>query len=114
VGNLGKDPEVRTTQEGQKVVNLSLAVGARAPIATAAQRQRQRQRLPVGISMTMTTSRSDRLREPKRGQKNEEDLLGKCRGGDGRPGRQRSTRHNRDRKQRLRNAPSNHSPLPPR
>jgi single-strand DNA-binding protein len=25
VGNLGKDPEVRTTQDGEKVVNLSLA-----------------------------------------------------------------------------------------
>jgi len=25
VGNLGKDPEVRTTQEGQKIVNLTLA-----------------------------------------------------------------------------------------
>jgi single-stranded DNA-binding protein len=61
VGNLGKDPEVRTTQEGQKVVNLSLAVGARAPIATAAQRQRQR--LPVGISMT--TSRSDPAKGPE-------------------------------------------------
>ena len=25
VGNLGKDPEVRTTQDGQKIVTLSLA-----------------------------------------------------------------------------------------
>ena len=25
VGNLGKDPEVRTTQDGQKIVNLTLA-----------------------------------------------------------------------------------------
>ena len=25
VGNLGKDPEVRTTQDGTKIVNLSLA-----------------------------------------------------------------------------------------
>src|ERR1051325_6503327 len=25
VGNLGKDPEVRTTQDGQKIVNLALA-----------------------------------------------------------------------------------------
>jgi single-strand DNA-binding protein len=25
VGNLGRDPEVRTTQDGQKIVNLSLA-----------------------------------------------------------------------------------------
>lgn len=27
VGNLGKDPEVRTTQDGTKVVNLTLATG---------------------------------------------------------------------------------------
>src|SRR6201996_3104428 len=25
VGNLGKDPEIRTTQDGQKIVNLTLA-----------------------------------------------------------------------------------------
>ena len=25
VGNLGKDPEVRTTQDGTKIVNLTLA-----------------------------------------------------------------------------------------
>ena len=25
IGNLGKDPEVRTTQDGQKIVTLSLA-----------------------------------------------------------------------------------------
>jgi single-strand DNA-binding protein len=25
VGNLGRDPEVRTTQDGQKIVNLSVA-----------------------------------------------------------------------------------------
>jgi single-strand DNA-binding protein len=25
VGNLGRDPEVRTTQDGQKIVNLSMA-----------------------------------------------------------------------------------------
>lgn len=27
VGNLGKDPEVRTTQAGEKIVNLTLATG---------------------------------------------------------------------------------------
>lgn len=27
VGNLGKDPEIRTTQDGQKIVNLTLATG---------------------------------------------------------------------------------------
>src|SRR5271165_5242267 len=27
VGNLGKDPEVRTTQDGTKIVNLTLATG---------------------------------------------------------------------------------------
>ena len=27
VGNLGKDPEVRTTQAGSKIVNLSVATG---------------------------------------------------------------------------------------
>lgn len=27
IGNLGKDPEVRTTQSGEKIVNLTLATG---------------------------------------------------------------------------------------
>lgn len=27
IGNLGKDPEIRTTQDGQKIVNLTLATG---------------------------------------------------------------------------------------
>ena len=29
VGNLGRDPEVRTTQDGSKIVNLSLATSDR-------------------------------------------------------------------------------------
>jgi single-strand DNA-binding protein len=27
IGNLGKDPEIRTTQDGKKIANLSLATG---------------------------------------------------------------------------------------
>lgn len=41
VGNLGRDPEVRTTQEGSKIVNLSLATSERwKDRSTGEQRER--------------------------------------------------------------------------
>ena len=40
IGNLGRDPEVRSTQSGQKIVNLNLAVSEKWRDASGEQKER--------------------------------------------------------------------------
>ena len=41
IGNLGRDPEIRTTQSGQTVANFSVATTRRWRTATATARKRR-------------------------------------------------------------------------